>query len=515
MQTRREFLYRTGLVTTGSALGLANTGCIDVEQMFPGSRAVDNTLQASAGNSPLVNASAPGKVVHTLNRISFGISDSDLARANTMGLEAYIEEQLNPESIQDAAVESVIAQKYPKTRMSGQTLEKAEKKWTAEQELRDATLYRMFYSNRQLQEVMVDFWSNHFSIDGRVNRLRWYKTIDDRNVVRKHALGNFRSLLHASAKSPAMLDYLNNASNTRQGPNENYARELMELHTLGINGGYTEKDIREVARCFTGWQIDRPVIGFRFVTGKHDQGEKQVLDSFIPAGGGVEDGERVLDMLASHPVTARFIAGKLVRRFVADEPPATLVERVAEEFLATGGDIRAMLRVILHADEFLNATDAKMKRPLEFVASVVRTLMPDPDTYTGPDILATLKQLGQVPFSWPAPNGYPDTAKYWNSVQGLATRWEYALSVSERVWSGGNSLPASWLTDVKTPEELVHRLADKILHRPVQGSEKTELLQAATGGVIAPDSPIPDRLQQEKAILITAALLASPYFMVR
>lgn len=513
MQTRREFLYRTAMLTGSGILALTNTGCKNAGKLLKGN--ASNSSAQAASSSALIKAAASSKVVHLLNRTSFGISEASLQRVNAIGPDAYIEEQLHPQNIPDTAVETEIARQFPRTQMTGEALENSEKKWIAESELRDATLYRMFYSARQLQEVMVDFWSNHFNIDSRVNRLRWYKAIDDREVIRQHALGNFRDLLHASAKSPAMLEYLNNVTNIRQGPNENYARELMELHTLGIDGGYAESDIKEVARCFTGWQIDRQTITFRFNAGQHDTEEKQVLGQSIPAGGGVEDGEQVLDILLSHPSTARFIATKLVRRFVADTPPAALVDRVADSFTATNGDIRSMLRVILGADEFFGSSDAKMKRPIEFIAAAIRALSPEPDNYSGPDILTILSRLGQVPFHWSSPDGYPDRADYWNSVQGLASRWEYALAISQMTWTADNPITANLSGSISTPAELVDRLTDRLIHRKLQDNEKNELLQAATGGVIEVDAPLPDRLRLEKATLITAALLASPYFMVR
>ena len=527
MITRRTFLSRTCTLSATSALGLANTACVDVENLFPEIQPATGSVPSAAQQIPATplppaeksfsvrQISSSRKVTHTLGRISFGISKQDIQRATDIGLEAYIEEQLNPVGIEDSAVESLIAQKYPKTLLSGSELHNSEKKWTAETELKRATLHRMFYSNRQLFEVMVDFWSNHFNIDGRVNNLRWFKTIDDREVIRKHALGNFRDLLHASAKSPAMLTYLNNTSNKAGGPNENYARELLELHTLGIDGNYTETDIREIARCFTGWNMDYGTISFRFSPNRHDPGEKQVLGHVIPAGQGLEDGEQVLDLLASHPATAHFIARKLVRRFVADAPPASLVKTIAQHYLDTDGDIRSMLRVLLSSNEFLDSLDKKTKRPVEFIASVIRTLAPQADDFAGPDIENTLAKLGQLPFSWPAPDGYPDHADYWSSTQGLASRWEFALAFAEQTLTANNSAHSAWLDEINTPAELVDQSIDRVMHYKLPDDARNSLINTVSGVTGNPDTDIPGSGRSEKATLILASLLASPFFMSR
>ena len=258
-------------------------------------------------------------------------------------------------------------------------------------QLQAAKLTRAVLSERQLEEVMADFWLNHFNVYAQKGPVRWMVPDYERQALRPYALGRFRDLVVATAQHPAMLYYLDNWLSTRDdfvlppsrggrklGLNENYARELMELHTLGVDGGYTQADVVEVARCFTGWTIERPQEGggflFRPVT--HDRGEKRVLGTVIPAGGGQEDGLAVIDLLVRHPSTARFISTKLIRRFVSDEPPPALVERAARTFRATGGDIRAVLVTIFSAPEFLSAEAhrAKVKKPLEVVASAARVL---------------------------------------------------------------------------------------------------------------------------------------------
>ena len=259
-------------------------------------------------------------------------------------------------------------------------------------QMQAARITRAVASDRQLEEVMVDFWFNHFNVYAQKGAVRWMLPAYEREAIRPHALGRFRDLVLATARHPAMLFYLDNWLSTRadlvipggpnagrrMGLNENYARELMELHTLGVDGGYTQQDVIEVARCFTGWTIDRPQQGGGFVFRPlaHDRGAKRVLGQVIPAGGGQQDGERVIDILVRHPSTARFIATKLARRFVSDDPPAALVERAAATFRRTDGDIRAVLATIVTSPEFWSADAyrAKIKTPLEVVASAVRAL---------------------------------------------------------------------------------------------------------------------------------------------
>lgn len=359
-------------------------------------------------------------------------------------------------------------------------------------ELQMARILRAVYSERQLQEVMVDFWTNHFNVFANKGADRWLLTSYDRDTIRPHTLGKFHDLLRATAESPAMLFYLDNFQSVspnaqtqqrpnagrrllpelvrgnnpqqptpqpqqqRRGINENYARELMELHTLGVDGGYTQKDVQEVARCFTGWTIFAPrgagaaaraVTGgrlaerlrtdagtFYFNPRVHDDGEKVVLGQKIPAGGGVKDGLKVLEILARQPATARFIATKLVRRFVSDEPPPSLVERVAQTFQKTDGDIREMLRTIFTSTEF-NSQDAyraKVKRPFELAISAVRTL--GADTNGGPQFHQWIARMGQPLYGFQTPNGYSDVAENWVNTGALLERMNFALAlVSNRI----------------------------------------------------------------------------------
>lgn len=308
-------------------------------------------------------------------------------------------------------------------------------------------ILRAAYSERQLEELMTDFWFNHFNVSVKKEADRYYSIPYERDVIRKHAFGKFEDLLTATAESPAMLYYLDNfqsvspearfrrgmqrAPRAPRGLNENYARELMELHTLGVGGGYTQKDVTEVARCFTGWTIDRrtPGGGFRFVPQLHDSKAKTVLGKKIDAGG-MEDGLRVLHLLANHPSTAKFISTKLAERFVADEPPASLVEAMSATFLRTGGDIREVLRTMFSSEEFLSegAYRAKVKQPFEMVVSAVRALNAD---IAQPVALArVLDRLGQPLYRKQEPTGYSALNSEWVNSAALVERMNLALGLA-------------------------------------------------------------------------------------
>ena len=350
-------------------------------------------------------------------------------------------------------------------------------------------MLRGVYSNRQLNEVMVQFWSNHFNIHQRKGDCLWLKTIDDRQL-RKHALGKFRDLLLASTSSPAMLFYLDNAENRGKAvesdasPNENYARELLELHTLGVSGGYSLKDVQEVARCLTGWTLksvsDLHPGEFIFRPEEHDDGSKVVLGHPLPPGQGQKDVEELLDLLCRHPSMANFIATKLCRRFVADEPPKNLVARVSDAFRQSDGDIRKTLSVLFHSREFLHGRHQKFKRPLEFAISALRIL--DADT-SAKGALPYLEEMGQLPYNWPAPDGVPDRAEAW--FHTLKPRWSFATDLLDgRVPE--TTVPIGSLLDApqgKSATELCRELSRLVLGRALPEEPLRLLAQLSTDSV--------------------------------
>lgn len=410
--SRREF------VIGSSAAAAALAGCDGV---------YNYASRALAGGVPKDFARPAGEALDQdfffLLRTSFGPAPGDLDRVRAVGAAAYLEEQLHPETLDDTPCE-ILVRRFESLHMTPGDLFEF-KREVAEDEITRATLLRALYSRRQLYEVLVEFWSDHLNIFHGKGKCAWLKTADDRDVVRKHALGKFRDLIRASALSPAMLYYLDGHANNKEKPNENYARELMELHTLGVHGGYSQKDVMEVARCLTGWDVRAGWMKGKveFHPYRHDDGEKTVLGVKIPGGGGEQDLERVLDIVTRHPSTARFVSTKLCRRFVADDPPADVVAQVARKFTDTDGDLRETAReAIAHRDP----ASRRLKRPYRFIVSALRALAATTQAKHG--LQQYLQRMGQAPFQYPTPDGYPDNKpELWMGT--LLWRWNFALNV--------------------------------------------------------------------------------------
>jgi uncharacterized protein (DUF1800 family) len=536
---------------------------------------------------PISELSPDEAILHALNRLSYGPRPGDVERVRQMGLAKWIDQQLNPSSIDDRALDARLAD-YPTLRMSTAKLideypqpklaeKQAEKQAQAQArqeqrrsdaaaavvekdmqnaqgqaansgdpaagssdsarqptadnpnapapmkqqapvnaatngagrrdvlgggdpnnvpraiaddskrpqrvvvELGMAKVTRAIYSERQLQQVMDDFWFNHFNVFAGKGEDRYYLTSYERDVIQPHAFGKFKDLVTATAKSPAMLFYLDNflsadpraaqrqaaeravrqqwrrgrlggpwpprpAANPQQakknerGLNENYGRELMELHTLGVDGGYTQKDVTEVARCFTGWTIEKPrqFADFKFDDRLHDPDPKIVLGKKIHAGG-MKDGEQVIDLLAHHPSTAKFISTKIARRFVSDNPPPALVSRMAETFQSSDGDIRAVLRTMIWSPEFWSRESyrAKIKTPFELVVSAVRALGTDVDTPM--PLVQWVGRIGEPLYQCQPPTGYSDKADAWVNTGALLNRMNYSLALAGNKMRGART----------------------------------------------------------------------------
>jgi uncharacterized protein (DUF1800 family) len=545
------------------------------------------------------------QILHLLNRLGYGPRPGDIERVKRIGLERYIDRQLHPEHIDDAAIEArlvgleslrmttaEIAEKYPAPQMVARELglrlpadAKPEAKsvepsspqqgsqaddmegrrqqrevrqqilaYYAEhglnlprrllQELQAQKFMRAVYSERQLLEVMTDFWFNHFNVFWGKGADKWLTTDFEMHAIRPHALGKFQDLLLVTAKSPAMLFYLDNflssspdahmpdragqnrpflerprrfavwrdapwrgmgspiggtsafkreqmAANPSDQPfanelrkrqpgiNENYARELMELHTMGVDGGYTQQDVQEVARCFTGWTIDQPRQGANFVFRgwMHDDGDKVVLGHKIPAGGGIKDGEMVIDILAQHPSTARFISIKLARRFVSDNPPQALIDKLTTIYMKTDGDIRDMLRTIFTGPEFYapEAYRAKIKSPFELATSAIRAL--DGDTDGSPRLAQFVAKMGQPLYQYQPPSGFPDRAEQWVNTGALLERLNFGLALSANRIPGTIVEPARVAAGIDSTQgaRLMARAIDILLHGDVSPHTRSVL----------------------------------------
>jgi uncharacterized protein (DUF1800 family) len=461
-------------------------------------------------------------LVILLNRCTFGIKESDYQRALSLGYNGWLQEQLNYTALDVTALEATIATTYPRTTWNAAQLITDAKETGSEgqagRDLAAATMLRQLYSPRQLYEVMVEFWSNHFNIALENSPEKYYKPVDDREVVRANALGSFSTMLASSARSLAMQYYLDNVSNTRTGPNENYARELMELHTLGVNGGYTEADVKAVARCFTGWTVEgsstnTPV--FNFVASKHDVGAKTVLGNAIAAGRGIEDGNQVLDILASHPSTAAHIARKLCVRFIGDVPEASIVNQVAATYTSSNGNITEMLKTLFASAEFMASHDRKIRRPQEFVIGSLRVLEPVLTTDYLAKVLAPISTMGQVPFRWPAPNGYPDVSAYWVNTGSSLSRWNWVFGLAEDTLGSSIRLDIpALISTAATPTALVDRLSARLLRRTLSSADRTRMINfSARGGSVTQVLSGNDLTLRSRELI--GLLLSSPYFQYR
>jgi uncharacterized protein (DUF1800 family) len=515
-----------------------------------GSAAVAQAAKSAASHAAQTQPAANSgellpdeQIQQVLNRLTFGARPGDAAKVRSMGIDKWIDWQLHPERIDDGATDALMA-KYPIFDMKTsdivrnfnfvQQLQRrvkkadagdsaADKKSTRQEllaqnpqlaqlvranqqmvgEIQSAKLARAQTTDRQLDEVMVDFWENHFSVYAGKGQTRLFLAQYDRDVIRPNALGKFRDLLGAVAKSPAMLFFLDNwesaadsthptlaARNTgrggvrrgairrpgigrfpgqlppaaqarlanatpeqrqqiaqrlqqqaKRGLNENYARELMELHTLGVDGGYTQKDVQEVARALTGWTFNRQTGEFVFNPAIHDAGPKTILGKQFPAGHGQDEGERVLDLIASSPATAHFITTKLARYFVSDDPPPALVDRCANTFSKTGGDIRETVRCVITSPEFFSraAYRAKVKTPFQVVASALRAVNALPDTT--PRTAQLVARLGEPIFGRQTPDGWPDRGDAWMNTGAILNRINFGLSLA------AGQLPGARLTN--------------------------------------------------------------------
>jgi uncharacterized protein (DUF1800 family) len=533
---------------------------------------------------PITELSADEAILHALNRLAYGPRPGDVERVRQMGVAKWIDQQLNPNSIDDKAVE-VRLDAYPTLRMSSKQLladypqpkqeEKKQQTQAAQtqtrgdaaaaivaqdmsanqgqargnaasqttasdsstaadtpnsvspmkqpeanpftpgaggggkrgslsvdpnavpraiaddsrkpqrvvEELAMAKVTRAVYSDRQLQQIMDDFWFNHFNVFAGKGDVKWLMTSYERDVIQPHTLGKFKDLLNASAKSPAMLFYLDNylsvdpnaaaraaaeraarqqarswrfgappprpqqqGKKGTRGLNENYGRELMELHTLGVDGGYTQKDVTEVARCFTGWTIEKPKqeATFKFDEKQHDPDPKIVLGKKIHAGG-MKDGEQVIDLLSKNPNTAEFISTKLARRFVSDNPPPALVARMAKEFQSSDGDIRSVMKTMIYSPEFWSrdAYRSKVKTPFELVVSTARALGTDVDTPM--PLVQWAGRIGEPLYQCQPPTGYSDKADAWVNTGALLNRLNYSLALASNKVRGSRSDTASLL----------------------------------------------------------------------
>ncbi|HUI88037.1 MAG TPA: DUF1800 domain-containing protein [Anaerolineales bacterium] len=507
--SRRDFIKTSGLFAAFTALAACSpqTTSHIITGHSSGSGSIARIPTAIATTTPAATA-VDALAILTLNRISFGATPEMYDRVQQIGLDAFIDEQLHPETIDDDATDQLMT-RFPTLTMTPAQRYQLPQFGQPVQELIAATILRQWHSQRQLKEVMVDFWSNHFNIYIGKSLCRVLKTDDDLDVIRPNAFAKFGDILNASAHSPAMLIFLDNAESQKIAPNENYARELMELHTISVNGGYTQTDITNVARAFTGWSIVgpnnlfKPFGTYQFVNRIHDTGEKQILNLTIPAGGGEDDGTQVLDMLAHHPMAAQFISTKLARRFVSDNPDPAMVTDLATIFTQSDGDTPTLLKAIFQSEAFKKSAGQKMKRPLEFLASAMRLTQA---TLTGPSqqLVNHVKMLGQIPFDWQFPNGFPDSASFWATTSGLLERWNFGNLLTSNKISGVQVDINALTQDAQSAQDVIDVLSQRFIGSTLPDDARDILLDFASSGDLG-----------GKIADIAGLILGSPHFQVR
>jgi uncharacterized protein (DUF1800 family) len=545
-------------IVAAMLLGVAPVG---VSAQKSGAKAPAKTAIA---RSDVRELPADQQIIQALNRLTFGAKPGDILEVRAIGLDNWIDQQLQPEKINDDAMSAFVASYSALSQNQNDLLSQYAEQQRARQQVRreraDSTramsgadsialrqqlqqrfnltrqvvtqlqssrVARAVASERQLQEVMTDFWENHFNIYAQKGGPEpYYLTDFDQNVVRPRSLGKFRDLLEAVAQSPAMLFYLDNARSMadsnrptlraqnefprarpfgrgglgaimgtmraaqqrqqqqqqrqRQGLNENYGRELLELHTLGVDGGYTQQDVINVARAFTGWTIKPPAQGggFIFRPQVHDAGEKIVLGHKLAPGRGMDDGEDVLEILSRSPVTARFISFKLARRFVSDSPSKALVDHAAQVYLETDGDIREVLRSIITSPEFFSqqAFRSKVKSPFEVVVSAMRALNAAPDST--PRTAQVVAYLGQPIFGHQAPNGWPETGESWMNTGAILNRINFGMAAAAGRLPGADirALPALDTIRLAPRDKQVDAVVAAILNGMVSPDTRAVLL---------------------------------------
>jgi uncharacterized protein (DUF1800 family) len=504
------------------------SGVGDTNDLGAGGLAATPTAAAQAALAATPRYPTPltrDPVLHLLRRATFGPTPQDVADVKQLGIDAWIDRQLNPGTVDDPGGDAV-NRLYPYLAMNIEQIRRSvpdDKRNDPSWHLGRATIGRQIWSSRQLEEVMVDFWANHLNIQnpfdgGWDNRTDW-----DRTVIRAHALGRFSDMLHASARHPAMLRYLDNAASDKRSVNENYGRELLELHTVGIDGGYSETDVRNCAYVMTGRTVDRDG-AFTYDAKRHWTGAVTVMGFTHPnKKDGLAVGDQLLRYLATHPSTARYIARKLAVRFVCDNPPNTLVDRLASAYVANGTDIKPVLAILFRSVEFWIATGLKTRRPLENVVATARVVGAKPGTGTDQaleNMYNTADKLGHAPLAWSPPDGYPDVAAAWQSAHGMLGVWNcHRAMVQGRMrgltWPAPAELMAANASG--TASGYIDAMSQRLVFQPLSVEQKAVVLKflGLTEGARVADARTDDPKARGRAEQLAPLLLDSVYHGLR
>jgi uncharacterized protein (DUF1800 family) len=553
---------------------------LEADELPSPSLAANADTKSWAGHLPITELTEDEAITHALNRLGYGPRPGDIERIRKIGLETWITQQLHPETINDDALRPRLAEyatlsmtpaalitEYPRpdqaAKKLGITLDEYNKlEQTAMHpaqglrpapdrrsgaivnELMDSKLLRAIYSERQLQEQLADFWFNHFNIYIYKDQETYLVTSFERDAIRPYTLGKFRDLLSATAHSPAMMIYLDNSASAdpdaferikhaspqqkaawknlppvggRRGLNENYGREILELHTLGVDGGYTQQDVIEVAKSFTGWTVKQPgmLAEFYFDPRIHVPGEKRVLGKKIKAGG-EKDGEAVLDLLAKSPATAHHISYELAERFVSDTPPPALVARMAKTFQKTKGDIREVMRTMIYSSEFWSRanSEAKIKTPFELVASAARAIGADVDSPV--QLRNWVSRIGEPLYQCLPPTGYKDNAATWVNTGALLNRLNFAIQLASNRMRGAEvDLPSRLGSDIGGDPKLALDRATQIFLRGQVSQASLATLEKETSDPQITHARLDDPVKQVDLGVITGLVLGTPEFQRR
>jgi len=562
-RTRRNFLASAAMATATATLSSFASAPQPARAQGITSDAPSMTRLQQRGDADV--PSLPSLPVIVLNRMAYGPRPGDIAAFNALGnspearLTAYVDQQLNPSAIDDSACDAVIASygfttlAKSRTQLWADHVRAQENPWSNRMlpatETEHVTFLKAIYSKRQLKQVLAEHWFNHFNIYGWDSWTGPVMVHYDRDVIRANVLGNFRTMLGAVAKSPAMLYYLDNQSNSGGNPNENYARELFELHAMGAenylgvipltinnDGSYThpaekdnngrplryvDADVYGATTCFTGWRIDSDSGNFIFDDDAHFPYAKIVLGRLIPEAQGIKDGEDVLDLVAKHPGTARYLCRKLCQRLIHDNPPESIVQAAADVFMANvdaPDQLKKVTRTILLSNEFRTTWAQKIKRPFEFAVSLLRAA--EGDFTPQSSFFNNYDDLGQPLFSWPPPNGYPDEKESWSSTMPLLQRWRLVHFLID--WEIGGegedkddlrlhfASPAS----IKAPNAVVSYWENRLLGYSLPQKEQQAIVEFFAAGR-NPDLDLPDDQLTERLPYAMGLLFMSPSFQWR
>ena len=479
--SRRRFFA----MGTSAVAALATGGALAAQPPRTGGGR-GNPLPAGSVAGADVAAQWRDPLLRLVRRVTMGLAPEDVQLARRLGYSGYLEYQLNAAAIDDSATEQLVASRLPMLAMTGPQLRAQTDQTEVWNQLADAAWYRAIFSPAQLRERMVEFWTDHFSVDIEAANVGFTKLIDDRDVIRRHALGNFRDMLVASAHSAAMLNYLNQNTSRTPTPNQNYAREIMELHTMGADGGYTQNDVAELSRIFTGWSTNGDG-AFLWRRTFHDIRAKTFLGRAFPAMTSTatdaamkSEGDTAIQMLLDHPSTARYLSYKMARWLLAHEPPASVVDATAAVYTSSRGDIKSMIRTILSSRNLM-AAPAKYKRPFHLAVSAIRSLGATAATVVNiRNARRSNESLGMPLFRWDQPDGFPDSVAWWSGL--VLTRWQHAQYLATQTSTTTYRVDSMLFRAPDTAEGVLQQINTRLYGGELPTPLRASLLSYLRGG---------------------------------